>query len=114
MAGSLSRLDEDRLEELPLRELLEARRALLDDDEEDEGRELLEELEEGRLLLDEELDGGRRLLEELLGSRDDDDLLRELELLDEDEDFELELRLLEDPRSTSGGGLALIATMCAT
>lgn len=130
-AGSLSRLDEDRLEELPLALPLDASlAALLEDDE--EGREVLdddgsrlEELEDGRLLLDEEeeeLDGGRRPLEELLGrdeedeegSLDDEDRLRELELLDEDKDLELELRLLEERVSSSGGGLALIATMCAT
>lgn len=74
-------------------------------DEEDEGVRLL-------VLLLEEVAGGRLLLEEPelreeeeVGSLelDEDDL--GLELLDEDDDFELEERLPDDFLSSSGGGL---------
>jgi hypothetical protein len=88
------------------------RTSLLEDDEE-EGRLLVdeeEELEVGRLLLDELL--GRD--EELPASREVEDLEPEPELLDDDDDLEVEERLLEDLFSSSGGGRALTATICAT
>ncbi|KAJ9111480.1 hypothetical protein QFC22_006507 [Naganishia vaughanmartiniae] len=110
-------LDEELIDEADGRGPLLLDPAALEDDEavpllavEEEGARLLllplEEVEEGRVLLE---DPALRE-DETAGSLELDDFDLELELLDEADDLELEERLLDVFLSSSGGGLACIAT----